>query len=116
VLDSLSPSIDPRVPRLLSPPSETPWLIEFAGKQGMGISPGVPATDLLIKALRDGNAEERLAALNYLRRTPNEGVIKRMYEASHSDDSELREAAFQTIWELASGRIALPNPAQFGLV
>ncbi len=115
-LDSLSPSIDPRVPRPLSPPSETPWLIEFAGKQGMGISPGVPATDLLIKALKDGNAEERLAALNYLRRTPNEGVVKRMYEAVQSDDSELREAAFQTIWELASGGIALPNPAQFGLV
>ncbi|RJP52391.1 MAG: NACHT domain-containing protein [Anaerolineaceae bacterium] len=115
VLDSLSSSIDPRVPRPLTPPSETPWLIEFAGKQGMGISPGVPATDLLIKALKDGNAEERLAALTYLRRTPTEGVIKSMFEAVHSDDSELREAAYQTLWELAAGGIVLPNPAQFGL-
>ena len=115
VLDSKSLPADPRVPRPLSPPSETPWLIEFAGKQGVGISPGVAATDLLIKALRDGNAEERLAALAYLRRTPNEGVIKSIYEAVRSQDPELCEAAYQTLWELASGGATLPNPAQFGL-
>ncbi|HQU36170.1 MAG TPA: HEAT repeat domain-containing protein, partial [Anaerolineales bacterium] len=28
---------DPRVPQKLPNPSDTPWLIEFAGKQGMGI-------------------------------------------------------------------------------
>ena len=77
----------------------------------MGISPGIPATDLLIKALQDGN----VAALAYLRRTPDEGVIKSMYEAMQSHDSELSEAAYQTIWELASGGIVLPNPVQFGL-
>jgi HEAT repeat protein len=115
VLDSKTPPIDPRLPHPLSPPSETPWLIEFAGRYGMGISPGVPATDLLIKALKDGSIEERLGALNYLRHTPSEGVIKNMYEAVHSNDSELREAAYQTIWELASGGVSLPNPAQFGL-
>ena len=104
-------SADPRVPRPTRPPSETPWLIEFAGKQGMGISPGIPATDLLIRALQDGN----VAALAYLRRTPDEGVIKSMYEAMQSHDSELSEAAYQTIWELASGGIVLPNPVQFGL-
>ena len=111
ILDGKSLPVDPSVPRPLTPPSETPWLIEFAGKQGMGISPGIPATDLLIKALQDGN----VAALAYLRRTPDEGVIKSMYEAMQSHDSELSEAAYQTIWELASGGIVLPNPVQFGL-
>jgi HEAT repeat protein len=115
VLDSMTSPIDPRVPRPLSPPSETPWLIEFAGKQGMGISPGVPATDILLKALKDGNAEERLAALNYLRRTPSEGVVKSLYHAIRSDDAELREAAYQAVWELASGGAAIPDPAQYGL-
>jgi HEAT repeat protein len=115
VLDSQSLQADPRVPRPLTPPSETSWLIEFAGKQGVGISPGVPATDLLIKALKDGNEEERLASLNYLRRTPSEGVIKSIYEAARSADSELCEAAYQTLWELASGGATLPNPVQFGL-
>lgn len=115
VLDSKSHPANPRIPRPLAPHSETPWLIEFAGKQGVGISPGVPATDLLIKALKDGNADERLGALAYLRRTPNEGVLKRIYEAVQSDDFELREAAYQTLWEIGSGGVSLPNPVQFGL-
>ena len=68
-----------------------------------------------LKALKDGNADERLGALPYLRRTPNEGVIKSIYHSIRSDDPELREAAYQTIWELASGGATLPNPAQFGL-
>ena len=39
-------SIDPRVPRKLKTPSESTWLIEFAGKQGMGVSRGGPSTDV----------------------------------------------------------------------
>ena len=115
VIDSKSVSTDPRVPHPLKPASETPWLIEFAGKEGVGISPGVPATDLLIKALKHGSVDERLASLAHLRRTPREGVVKAIYEVIRSDDTELRDAAYQTIWELASGGVALPNPAQFGL-
>jgi HEAT repeat protein len=115
VLDSKSLAADPRVPRPITPPSETPWLIEFAGKQGMGISPGVPATDLLLKALKNGNPEERLAVLSYLRRVPNEGVIRNIYEAVRGSDPELREAAYQTVWELASDGVNLPHPAQYGL-
>jgi HEAT repeat protein len=114
VLDSLSTSL--RVPHPLTPPSETSWLIEFASKNGVGISPGSPPTDLLIKALREGMTEERLGALNYLRRTPSEGVIKSIYEAVYSSEPSVCEAAYQTLWELASGGIALPNPAQFGIV
>ena len=114
-LDGKAAPADPRVPRPLTPPPETPWLIEFAGKQGLGIAPGVPATDILLTALRNGTIEERLAALNYLKRSPTEGVTKALYESIHSEDAELREAAYQTLWELASGGAALPSPAQFGL-
>jgi HEAT repeat protein len=115
VLDSKSAPTDPRLPYPLSAPSATPWLIEFAGKYGMGISPGVPATDLLIKALKDGTTEERLGAMNRLRHTTSEGVIKNMYEMVLSGDSEIREAAYQSIWEMASAGSTLPNPTQFGL-
>jgi len=115
VLDSKSAPADPRLPYPLSAPSATPWLIEFAGKYGMGISLGVPATDLLIKALKDGTTEERLGAMNRLRHTTSEGVIKNMYEMVLSGDSEIREAAYQSIWEMASAGSTLPNPTQFGL-
>jgi hypothetical protein len=114
VLDSKN-QVDPRVPRPLTTPSETPWLIEFAGKQGVGISPGSPATEILVAALKSDADEERLAALPYLKRMPSEGVITSMYHAMYRDDLELREAVFLVLCELAAGGVKLPNPEQFGL-
>jgi HEAT repeat protein len=114
VLDSKS-DLNPRVPQSLTRPSETPWLIEFAGKQGVGISPGSPATEILIAALKSEVEEERLAALPYLKRTPGEGVIQSMYHAMYRDDPEVREAVFLVLCELAAGGVKLPAPEQFGL-
>ena len=108
-------AIDPRIPRPLTAPSETPWLIEFAGKQGVGISPGSPATEVLLTALKNGSEEERLAALPYLKRMPTEGVITNLYHAMYQDDPELREAVFLVLCELAASGIKLPDPQQFGL-
>jgi HEAT repeat protein len=101
-------------PRKLSPPAETPWLIEFAAKQGTGISPGAPATDVLLLALKSGTPEARLAALPFLKATPNEGVIAQLYDAMYSEDVELREATYLTLWELGISGVKLPHPSQFG--
>ncbi|GAB4463736.1 MAG: hypothetical protein Kow0070_24720 [Anaerolineales bacterium] len=106
---------DPRVPRKLTQPSETPWLVEFAGKQGVGIPRGAPATDVLLKALRFGSTEERLAAIPYLKQTPNEGVIGAFYNGIYGDDPEVREACFLALQELAANGIPIPHPNQFGL-
>lgn len=114
VLDSKS-ELNPRVPRSLTTPSETPWLIEFAGKQGVGISPGSPATEILVTALKSDIEEERLAALQYLKRVPSEGVIQSMYHAMYRDDPEMREAIFLVLCQLAAGGIKLPVPEKFGL-
>jgi HEAT repeat protein len=113
VLDSKT-SAGSRAPRKLKAPSESPWLIEFAGKQGMGISPGVPATDILLLALKSEDSDTRLAALPYLKFTPNEGVIAQLYDAMYKDDPELREAAYNILWELGTSGIKLPNPNQYG--
>lgn len=104
-----------RAPRRLKAPSESPWLIEFAAKSGTGISPGTPATDILLTALRSENAEYRLAALAYLKYTPSEGVIGQMYHAMYKDDPELREAAYNALWEIGASGVKLPHPNQFGL-
>ena len=106
---------DLNVPKPLPAPSESAWLIEFAGKQGTGISPGSPATDLLLAAFKSNQIEEQLAALPYLKQTPSEGVISNFYHAIYSDDPELREAVFIVLCELASGGVNLPEPQQFGL-
>jgi HEAT repeat protein len=106
---------DPRVPKKLTPPSETPWLIQFAGKQGVGIPRGGPATDVLITVFKYGTTEERLAAIPYLKRNANEGVIGALYNGVYGEDPEVSEAAFIAVQEIAANGMALPHPNQFGL-
>lgn len=107
--------IDPRVPRKLITPSESPWLIEFAGKQKMGVPRGGPATDILLSAFKLGDTEERLAALPYLKRVANEGIVAALYNAMYGEDPEVREAAFYAVQEIAANGFKLPHPNQFGL-
>jgi HEAT repeat protein len=114
VLDAKT-NITSRAPRRLKAPSDSPWLVEFAGKQGVGISPGTPATDILLLALKSDDAETRLAALPYLKFVPSEGVVTQLYHAMYKDDPELREAAYHTLWEIGTSGIKLPDPTQLGL-
>ncbi len=107
-------NIGSRAPRKLKAPAESPWLIEFAGKQGVGISPGTPATDILLLALKSDDPDVRLAALPYLKFTPNEGVITQIYGAMYKDEPELREAAYNILWEIGTSGAKLPHPSQYG--
>ena len=107
--------VDSRVPHPLATPSESPWLIAFAGKQKVGVPRGGPATDLLLSAFKQGDTEERLAALPYLKRVANEGIIGALYNAVYGEDPEVREAAFYAIEEIGADGFKLPHPNQFGL-
>ncbi len=106
---------DPRVPQKLPIPSETPWLIEFAGKQGMGIPRGGSAGDVLATAFRFGTTEERLAALPFIKPVANEGIIGALYAGVYGEDPEVREASFLAIQEIGANGTRLPHPNQFGL-
>ncbi len=107
--------LNPHVPKRLPPPSESPWLIAFAGKQGLGISPDKTPTDLLLMALKSGTAEERLGSLSYLRMMPAEGVFGALYQAMYSGDAEIREAVFIALYEMAGRGFEVPDPIQYGL-
>jgi hypothetical protein len=106
---------DPRIPHKLIHPSEAPWLIAFAGKEGKGIPRGSAATDILLSAFKNGSTEERLAALPYLKRVANEGIIGALYNAMYGDDPEVREASFYVLEEVGANGFKLPHPRQFGL-
>ena len=114
VIEARNQLENPRAPRPLKAPSETPWLIEFAGTQGVGIAPGSPATDILLSVLKNGKEEERLAALSYLKKDLTDGAIMGIYHAMYGDNLELREAAYMTLWEIGTSGYKLPNPTQFG--
>jgi HEAT repeat protein len=106
---------DPHIPHKLTPPAETPWLIEFAGKHGMGVIPGQPATDVFLLALKDSSHEYANAALNYLRYAPSAKVLPALYPHLYGTDPELKESVYQVLAEMAYGGATLPNPMQFGL-
>jgi hypothetical protein len=106
---------NPHIPQRLPPPTESPWIIAFAGKEGLGVSPDKPPIDLLLKALKSGTEEERLASLTYLRVLPVEGVFGALYQAMYSGESSLREAVFQTFSEMAARGVNVPDPVQFGV-
>lgn len=106
---------NPRIPQRELRPEDMPWLIEFAGKYGMGVTPGEPATDLLLLALKDDNPEYQQAALHYLRHVPTEGVLAALYPHLFGADAEMRDGVFQVLSEMAMGGARLPAPQQFGL-
>jgi hypothetical protein len=108
-------AVDPRIPHTLTTPSESPWLIEFAGKQGMGVPRGGPATDALLTAFKLGDTEERLAAIPYLKRVATESIVGTLYNGMYGEDLEVREASYLAIQEIGANGTHLPHPNQFGL-
>lgn len=107
--------LNPHIPLRLPPPSESPWIIALAGKQGVGVSPDKPPIDLLLLALKSGTEEERLASLAYLRILPVEGVFGALFQAMYGGETTLRESVFLTLSEMAARGINVPDPIQFGV-
>jgi hypothetical protein len=113
-LDSINQTT-PLLPKPLPKPSESPWLITYASKLGMGLLPGQPATDVLLSVLKTGTVEEQIAALHYLRDQADEGVVRAIYELLFSGEDELHEPAIYALWWIAATGYKLPSPTQFGL-
>jgi hypothetical protein len=91
-------------------------LIEFAGKYGVGIAPGAPTTDLLLRAIKSEKEEERLASLNYLRYMPAENVVSGLFQTYFStEDANLKSTIYYVLWEFAIGGLKIPSPMQYGL-
>lgn len=103
----------PLIPRARPVLSETPWLIAFAGEQGIGISPGKPAENLLIKALKEGSQDQRIAALDRLALIAAPEAIPAIYQTLFMGGDEDREAACNALWHMAAAGVDLPPPSEF---
>ena len=107
---------NPFIPRPLTPPAQTSWLLTFAARQGLGISPAQDPTDILLQVLQYGEPEEKLAVLAYLRTRPSEGVIAKLYHALRgNDDIDLRESIYLTLFWMAASGVRLPSAKKYGL-
>ncbi len=106
---------NPHIPQPLTPPAETPWLLAFAARQGMGISPQQDPTPILLQTLQYGEPQEKLAAIAFLQRTPSEGVLAKLYETLRSDDDQLQSAAYTALFWIAASGFPLPPLKKYGL-
>jgi HEAT repeat protein len=99
----------PLVPKPIPPIHELPWLISFATERGMGVSPGQGAWDMLETVLKEGNEEQRLAAMQIYRRKPGEAfsVVNPLLKILKGPESEIREAAYITLWHLQAAGVNL---------
>jgi HEAT repeat protein len=106
---------DYRIPRPLPALPESAWLINFAGKLGLGVTSGQQAMDLVIKALETGEPRERLSALEFLQQNGGEESLLQVYQTYFGSQAVLREAAFHTLWLYHAAGMTLPPTAQYGL-
>ena len=95
--------------------SESPWLLAYAGKLGLGIRPGEPATDVLLNALKLGEADQQLASLSYLSREAVEGVVGVFYNILYSNQVHLHDPIFLALWQIAATGYKMPSPMKYGL-
>lgn len=108
-------NVHPRVPRPLPSLTQTPWLIAFAGERGMGVAPGKPAYEMLRRAVLEGSEDERIAAIYYLGWHADTNAVLPIYQALYRNQGEMREVAFNALWNMAACGAALPSPTQYGL-
>ena len=106
---------NPYIPKPFEPLTQQSWLINFAGKSGVGVGDEKLGFALLLQAMERGEMEERLNALKYLNQYPDKDAVPRLYGVYYSSQDVIREASFDAIWHSSASGIQLPSPTQFGL-
>jgi HEAT repeat protein len=83
--------------------SELPWLVAFAGREGLGIAPGKPALEMVRRALTQGTSEEKIAALETIAWVQGGDLNLELQNALAGDDNYLRDTAFEALWRQQAG-------------
>ncbi len=98
---------NPYIPSNLPVPSQAPWLIAYASREGVGVPPDKVPIEMLYSVLTDGTAEEKIAALDYLRLIPNDEVIHKVYLLAASEHGAIKDAALMALWYLIASGVRL---------
>ncbi len=102
-------------PAPMADSTEIQWLIDYAAKLGTTVAPGRPADELVLKALRNGNQDEILNALDYLHNKCDADTIGDIYKAYTNPDNEIKDAAYYVIWLMLISGIKLPVSVIFNI-
>ncbi len=94
------------IPAPYPPLHEIPWLIALAGEGGEGISPGRSSNEMLLRALRTGNEEQKLAALDLYLRSAEDSVVPIIEDYTKHPATDIQLAAINTLWHMRAAGIA----------
>ena len=89
-------------------PSNAPWLISFASKLGKGIPKSGFVKDILLTALEQGNVDEKISALNYLRVIPDADVMKLLLPLVAHKNRSIQQASAIALWYIEKILGAIP--------
>lgn len=87
----------------LVPPHESPWLLNYASKQGVGLSPNQSALPMLMDVLHHGTTHQVIASLEYLKHAPSDDLIRDLNKMVFSEDPSLQDAAISCLTYIKSG-------------
>lgn len=104
-----------RLPRPLPAPTHLPWLLAFAADRGMGIAPGKPAQEMLVRVLREGSPEQIEAAVYYLQTRGDDSFVLPLYRYYFGRREESRDNVYEALRQLAAMGVPLPPPSQYDL-
>jgi hypothetical protein len=100
-------SENPCIPDRKLPLSETPWLIEFAGNQNLGVSIDQSISPILLIALESQNKKDIYKALTYSTQDASQETISKMLDiARTSPDQTLINQIFITLSLLRNSKIS----------
>ena len=102
-------------PKPLADPTEMEWLINFAARMGTTVAPGAPADDLIIKALTDGNKDEILFALDYLRIKCDENAISEINTIYKNNTGEIKNTAYYILWLMMIAGLNIPLEIKYNI-
>jgi hypothetical protein len=102
------------IPKPLQRPWNTPWLIAFASKRGLGIAPNQPSNDLLHLALTTGTLDEQLGAMEFVKFIQDDRIILDVYTLYYSGQNAISEGALRTVWYWSISGVKLPPPHKLG--
>jgi HEAT repeat protein len=109
--DMLSPP--PSLPAPEPPLEDTPWLIAFAGEQGLGLSSRSEQTrQILLEALQEGSPAQQTAALYLIRREGITDVFPELYRSLQDPSPEIRSQAALTLWFISVSGAEIPAPPE----
>jgi HEAT repeat protein len=88
--------------------TEASWLVAYASKVGTTVAPGRPAEELVFKVLQNGDLDEKMNAIDYLRNKSDPESMDMVFDAYKASTGELHDAAYQTLWLMRLAGIKLP--------